>query len=70
MGTIILHPKNKNEIKALKAFAKALDIDFTIPKREEDENPYDPEFVKMIKEGEEALKSGKGISIALDDLWK
>ena len=70
METIILHPKNKNEVKALKAFAKALGIDFTVPKREEGENPYDPEFVKMIKEGEEALKSGKGVSITVDNLWK
>lgn len=70
METIILHPKNKNEAKALMAFAKALGIDFTVPKREEGVSPYDPEFVKMIKEGEEALHSGKGTSITVDDLWK
>jgi hypothetical protein len=70
METIILHPKNKSEAKALKAFAIALGIDFTVPKQEAGESPYDPEFVKMIKEGEEALKSGEGTSITVDDLWK
>ena len=35
-----------------------------------DESPYDPEFVAMIKKGDEDIKQGKGIKIDINDLWK
>jgi subtilase family serine protease len=63
--TIIVHPKNKEQLLALKAFIKALKIDFTIEK-----SPYNPEFVAKIKRSEQQMKAGKGISIAVEDLWK
>ena len=34
------------------------------------ESPYDPEFVKKILDGREDVKNGKGVKIALEDLWK
>jgi len=65
METLTLHPKNKEQLNALKAFAKALKIDF-----ETEKSPYNPEFVAKIKRGQEQIKAGKGIKIAIEDLWK
>jgi hypothetical protein len=36
----------------------------------EDKASYNPEFVEMIKQGDEDLKAGKGIEIDVDNLWK
>ena len=65
METIIVYPKNKEELSALKAFIKALKIDFTTEK-----SPYNPEFVAKIKRGQEQIKAGKGVSISIEDMWK
>ena len=65
METIIVHPKNKEQLSALKAFIKALKIDFTVEK-----SPYNPEFVKEILKAKEDIKNGKGVNIAIEDLWK
>ncbi len=65
METVIVHPKNKEQLSAIKAFFKALKIDFTTEK-----NPYNPEFVKEILKAKEDVKNGKGVKIAIEDLWK
>jgi len=65
METLIVHPSNKEQLAALKAFMKALKISF-----KEEKSTYDPEFVKMIKQGDEDLKSGKGVKVDIDTLWK
>ena len=65
METLIVQPKTKEQLTALKAFIKAMKIDFTSEK-----SPYDPEFVEKILQGREDIKNGKGIRIATDDLWK
>ncbi|KIA93338.1 hypothetical protein OC25_12935 [Pedobacter kyungheensis] len=65
METLIVHPKNKEQLSALKAFIKALKIDFTTEK-----NTYNPEFVAKIKRSQEQMNSGKGTKIAIEDLWK
>ena len=65
METVIVHPKNKEQLTALKAFIKALKIDFTT-----EQSPYNPEFVKKILKGREDVKNGKGVKIAVEDLWK
>jgi|GEM_PF-188307 len=65
METLIVQPKTKEQLIAIKAFMKALKIDFKSEK-----SPYDPEFVKKILQGEEDIKNGKGIKIATEDLWK
>lgn len=65
METIIAHPKNKEQLAALKAFIKALKIDFETKK-----SPYNPEFVKNILQAKEDIKNGKGVKIAFEDLWK
>lgn len=65
METLIVHPKNEEQSTALKAVMKVLKIDF-----ETGESPYNPEFVAKIKRGQEQVKAGKGVKIAIEDLWK
>ena len=65
METLIVHPDNKEQLVALKTFMKAFKISFT-----EGKSGYDPEFVEMIKQGDEDLKAGKGVKVDLDNLWK
>ncbi|OWK71123.1 DUF2683 family protein [Pedobacter sp. AJM] len=65
METLIIHPKDKEQLSALKAFVKALKIEFTTEK-----SPYKPDFVAKIKRSQEQMKEGKGVKIAVEDLWK
>ena len=65
METLIVHPKTKEQLTALKAVIKALKIDFTSEK-----GNYNPEFVEKILQGREDIKNGKGVKIDLEDLWK
>lgn len=67
MEAIVIHPKTKEQLAALKAFAKALKIDFETT---ESKTPYNPEFVNKILQGREDIKNGKGVKIAIEDLWK
>ena len=66
METLIVHPGNKEQLAAIKAFMKALKISF----EQEEKSTYDPEFVAMIKQGEEDLKAGNGVVVDIDNLWK
>ncbi|TDG36854.1 DUF2281 domain-containing protein [Pedobacter changchengzhani] len=65
METIIVHPKNEEQLIALKAVMRVLNIDFQTEK-----SPYNPEFVKEILQSREDFKNGKGVKIAIEDLWK
>ena len=67
MEALLIHPNNKEQLEALKAFAKALKMKFETATAET--SPYDPEFVKKIQSGREAVKDGKGTKIAIEDLW-
>jgi hypothetical protein len=58
METVIMHPQNKEQLSALKAFAKALKVDF-----ETEKSPYNPDFVAKIKESQEQVKQGNVITI-------
>ena len=65
METLIVQPKTKEQLTALKAFIKAMKIEFR-----SEESSYDPEFVEKIRQGREDIQNGKGIKIATEDLWK
>ena len=65
MEILTLHPKNKEQLNALKAFSKALKIDFGT-----EESSFNPEFVAKINRGQEQIKAGKVIKIVIEDLWK
>ncbi|MNJ93153.1 hypothetical protein D3C87_108320 [compost metagenome] len=65
METLIIHPKNKEQLAAIKAFVKALKIDFTTKKEK-----YNEEFVKEVLDSVEEQKSGKpGLEIDVDKMW-
>lgn len=63
---IIFHPSNKEELEALKAFAKALKIKFEVAKEKE----YNKDFVEKIQESRKQAKEGKTVQIDLDEIWK
>jgi hypothetical protein len=65
METLIVHPDNKEQLAALKAFMTAFKISF-----EDEKSPYNPEFVEMIQQGDKDLKAGKGVKVDIDNLWK
>jgi hypothetical protein len=67
MTTYTVKPKNKKEAAILKKILKALNADFEI---NEDETPYNPEFVTKILKGDEEYKEGKTKGIRTSDLWK
>lgn len=68
MNTITLHPRTKKEANLLEQLAIALEVPFE--KKEEIDKPYNPEFVKKIKQGQKDIAAGKGIKVTIDDLWK
>jgi hypothetical protein len=63
MRTLIIHPGNKEQMAALKAFMKALKISF-----EEEKSPYNPEFVAKIQESRAQVKRGETKIVNVDDL--
>jgi len=63
METILVYPKNHGKLEALKAFLKALKIDF-------EKSPYNPDFVAKIKRSDEDIKAGRTFKISLDEIWK
>jgi len=65
METLIVHPDTKEQLAALKTFMKAFKISY-----EDEISTYDPEFVEMIRQGDEDLKAGKGVKVDIDNLWK
>jgi hypothetical protein len=71
MQTIKAHPEDASQIKALKAFMKAMKIKFELAP--ETESPYKPEFVEKILQGDQDFEAGKGRKVTLDELnalWK
>ncbi|RZK54025.1 MAG: hypothetical protein EOO87_11510 [Pedobacter sp.] len=65
MSTIIVHPENKEQLSALKAFMKAFNISF-----EENKTPYNPKFVDKMKVSKQQAENGETVKITLDDVWK
>ncbi|MBC8110471.1 MAG: hypothetical protein H7Y04_05365 [Verrucomicrobia bacterium] len=66
MEAIKAYPRDNSQIKALKAFMKALNIKFEVTQ----ESPYDPEFVSKIEASRKQAQEGKTVKIALEDIWK
>lgn len=65
METLIVQPENKAQLKALKAFMKAMKIKF-----QKDEKPYNQEFIAKMKKAEEDIKAGRTTKIEPADIWK
>ena len=63
---IKLKKVQKKHLPLLKELAKSLNIEI----EEGDKSPYKKEFVAKILKGDKELREGKGVTIALEDLWK
>lgn len=61
----IAHPANTEQIKALKAFVKALNVKFEISTVEK---TYNQAFVDKILQGDEDFKAGKGKKMTIQEL--
>jgi uncharacterized membrane protein (DUF106 family) len=59
------HTTDSSQIDAIKAFMNSLKIKFELAK--ENQSPYNPEFVKQIKQSDEEFASGKGIKMSVTD---
>jgi hypothetical protein len=74
METLIMHPKNKEQLTALKAIAKAFKIDFQaeeLTERERTINLYGKEAVETIERGEEDIKAGRVTRIKdVKNIWE
>ena len=65
MSTLIVHPENKEQLSALKAFMKTFNIAF-----EENKKPHNPQFVEKMKVSKQQLANGETVKVTLDDIWK
>ncbi|KQM78861.1 hypothetical protein ASE74_12950 [Pedobacter sp. Leaf216] len=61
METLIMHPKNKVQLTALKAMAKALEINF-------ETSEYNSDFVAKIQTSKKEIEAGKVTRVAKEDL--
>lgn len=63
METLIVHTPNKEKLKVVKAFLKAIEVEY-------EKSPYNAAFVQKIKVGEKQFREGKGIKKDIAHLWK
>jgi len=64
METVIMHPENKEQLSALKAFAKALKVKF-------ETSTYNADFVAKIKASTKQVAAGNYITLDPDkSLWE
>ena len=66
METLLVRPENSEQLKAVKAILKVLNVDFTSKK----DKKYNPEFVKKIQESRKQVKDGKISKLDTKSLWK
>ncbi len=62
MESLIIYPKTKVQLEALKTMAKALGINFETAK------PYDSDFVAKIENSKKEVAEGKVTRIKTEDL--
>jgi len=65
---ITAYTEDASQIEAIKAVIKAFKIKYKISTVDDTSSPYDPEFVAMIKKGEQDIKDGKGITLSMQEL--
>jgi hypothetical protein len=70
METFIVHPKNNEEKKVVKAFLEALKIQFKNLTSNSEESPYNPDFIASMERSIKDKKGGRIYKISLDEIWK
>lgn len=66
METLIVLPKDKEQLTALKAIMKALKVDY---KTEKGGKTNNKDFVNKMKQSEDDLKAGRTTQIKPADIW-
>jgi hypothetical protein len=66
MESIFIETENKEQIKAIKAFLKLINVSYKTKK----DKKYDPEFVKKIIESSKEADDGKLTTLDVKNLWK
>lgn len=61
---LIAHPQTPEQVKAMKAFMKALHIAYEVS----DEDDYNPAFVEKLLESREQVKRGEVVYVDPKDL--
>jgi hypothetical protein len=62
METLIIKSDDKNTLDKIKKYLKDLKVSFkTETSANEDESPYDPEFVKMVLERAKSAREGNTV---------
>lgn len=65
MTTFTVHTDDKEQLKVLKAFMKALKIKFDVSN---DDTTYNPEFVAKIMESKQQAENGNYTTVQKEDL--
>jgi len=66
METLLIHPENSEQLKAIKAVLKVLNVGFESTK----ESPYSKAFVEKIKQSRKQYLAGNRRKVSLDEIWK
>ncbi|SFC60419.1 DUF2683 family protein [Flavobacterium phragmitis] len=61
---LILKNVKKKDFPVFQSLAKSLGFEIV----EENEKPYNPEFVKEILQGQKDIKEGRGIKMTMEEL--
>ncbi len=73
MEALRIQPKTKKQLKAIKAFLRALEVDFRpveLTEREKAINLYGKDFVEKIESAEGDIKAGRTVTYTITELEK
>ena len=68
MESLIVHPKNKKQLSALKTFITAFKISFE--EKVDNKSTYNREFIEKINRSESDFEAGNYKVVKTEDLWK
>lgn len=68
MTTLTVRPKNKKELLAIKTVLEGFKVSFETS--QEEDPSYNAKFVERVLLADKEIDEGKGVKIALEDLWK
>ena len=66
METLVAHPQNEAQEKALRAVMEALQVPYEI-EPESIESPYNPEFVAAVLQSQEEIKAGNYSAYSMEE---
>ena len=73
MESLLVQPKTRKQLTAIKSFLKALGVDFKYAEQTEREksiNLYGKDFVEKIEQADEDIKAGRTVTYSMSELEK